>query len=84
MRVEVSVDPDLCIGSGDCVRIAPAAFVLDDDEGVSHPTASAGETDLAVLLEAARSCPTQAIAVVRDGDGVHAPNAGNGAEREHR
>ncbi|HUQ78467.1 MAG TPA: ferredoxin [Patescibacteria group bacterium] len=71
MNVHVSVDPELCIGSGDCVRIVPAAFRLDDGAGVSRPTPDAGTHDLDRLLDAARSCPTQAIAIVRDGAAVH-------------
>jgi ferredoxin len=79
MSVAVSVDPDLCIGSGECVRIVPAAFALDDDEGVSHPTPLAGESDLALLLEAARSCPTQAIAVGPAGALLDQTSRGPGA-----
>jgi ferredoxin len=57
----VTVDPDLCIGSGDCVRLAPSAFRLDDERGVSIPLETAPRTDPALLLAAARNCPTQAI-----------------------
>jgi ferredoxin len=74
MGVEVSVDPELCIGSGECVRIAPLAFVLDDAAGVSLPTAAAPASDPERLLEAARSCPTQAIRLVRDGVVLHESN----------
>jgi ferredoxin len=78
MSVQVSIDPDLCVGSGECVRIAPAAFELDDEEGVSHPTTIAAGTDLAILLEAARSCPTQAIAVDPHGAVPHEMSLGRG------
>lgn len=71
MGVDVAVDPELCIGSGDCVRIAPAAFDLDDDAAVSRPTPASATTELDLLREAARSCPTQAIRVVRDGLVLH-------------
>jgi ferredoxin len=74
MGVEVSVDPELCIGSGECVRIDPVAFVLDDAAGVSRPTAAAPTGDAERLLEAARSCPTQAIRLVRDGVVLHESN----------
>ena len=37
MTIEVTVDPDLCIGSGDCVRILAAAFRIDEAAGVSVP-----------------------------------------------
>ncbi len=76
MNVDVSVDPELCIGSGDCVRILPAAFHLDEDAGVSRPTPVAATSALELLVDAARSCPTQAIRVVRAGGAVHESNAG--------
>ena len=75
MPPKVSVDPELCIGSGDCGRIAPGAFHLDDDLGVSVPLAGAATTDLALLLRAAMNCPTQAIRVVaEDGTVLHESN----------
>jgi ferredoxin len=82
MSVEVSVDPELCIGSGDCVRLVPTAFRLDESESVSHPTAEAGTVPLEQLLDAARSCPTQAIVIVDDAVVLHGstgrnPRAGN-------
>lgn len=74
MSLHVTVDPELCIGSGDCVRIVPAGFRLDEDAGVSQPTPDAGAHDLDRLLDAARSCPTQAIGIVRDGTALHGSN----------
>lgn len=73
--VEVGVDPDLCIGSGDCVRLVPSAFRLDEAAGVTEviPPGVAA-TELASLVEAARGCPTQAIRVTHDGVVVHASN----------
>ena len=59
----VTVDPDLCIGSGDCVRLVPQAFRIDERLGVSTPLPAADETDLDILEEAAFNCPTRAIAV---------------------
>jgi ferredoxin len=65
----VSVDPEVCAASGDCARIAPLAFRVDDDLGVSVPLPDAGRVDVKLLLEAARQCPTNAIRVVsEDGD----------------
>lgn len=77
MAVSVSIDPDLCIGSGDCGRLAPGAFELRDDLGVSVPRPGAAETDVALLVRAAVGCPTQAIRVVADdGTILHASNSG--------
>jgi len=60
----VTVDPDLCIGTGDCARLAPGAFRIDKTRGVSVPLAGAATTDRDLLAEAAFNCPTRAIEVV--------------------
>lgn len=59
----VTVDPELCVGTAECVRLAPQAFEIDEDRGVSVPQAGAATTDLAILQEAAFNCPTRAITV---------------------
>jgi ferredoxin len=63
--LEVVIDRDLCMGSGNCVYEAPGVFELDDDSvaTVVDLTASAEEQ----ILAAARKCPTGAITVRRDG-----------------
>ena len=77
MGTLVSIDPELCIGSADCGRIAPAAFELREDLGVSVPRPGAADTDPDLLVRAAMNCPTQAIRVVAsDGTVLHASNAG--------
>ena len=60
-----TVDPELCIGSGDCVRIAPGAFAIDESSGVSMPQPGSADTPVDVLLRAAESCPMNAIEVRR-------------------
>jgi ferredoxin len=74
MDVRVSVDPDLCIGSGDCVALVAEAFRLDDDRGVSVVLDTAWSVAPDRLVAAARGCPTQAIRVVVDGVVLHASN----------
>jgi ferredoxin len=51
MALEVDIDRDVCMGSGNCV-----AFVVD-------PSAAPEE----LVVSAARKCPTTAISVLRDG-----------------
>ena len=65
MDLEVEIDRDLCMGSGNCVFAAPGVFDLDEDSVavVLDPTASAEE----MVLTAARDCPTHAITVRRGG-----------------
>jgi ferredoxin len=64
--LRITIDPDLCIGSGDCVRLAPHAFRIDEGRGISTPLPAAATADREILEEAAFNCPTNAIAVVED------------------
>lgn len=66
MTLRVRIDPELCIGSTECIRIVPGAFRLDKVRGVSEPTDLAETADPARLAEAARSCPTRAISLTED------------------
>ncbi|MGH2492781.1 MAG: ferredoxin [Candidatus Limnocylindria bacterium] len=59
----MTVDPELCVGTAECVRLAPQAFEIDEHRGVSVPQAGAATTDLDILKEAASNCPTRAIRV---------------------
>ena len=59
--VRVMIDPDLCIGSGECVRVAPTGFRIDEDRGVSTPLPGAHALDADTLAEVAFNCPTRAI-----------------------
>ena len=68
MAERVTVDPELCIGHGECVRLAPVAFALDDEATISQPLPAAATAPIDLLVDAARNCPTNAIAV-RDADG---------------
>ena len=68
MAVEIRIDREKCMGSGNCSFWAPGTFDLDD-EGVAIVVNSEGDPDEKVVL-AAQGCPTQAISVWRDGDQV--------------
>jgi ferredoxin len=64
VKPHVTLDPDVCIGSGGCVERAPGAFRLTD-EGFSvivDPTVVAPHN----LLDAEVGCPVQAITVDLD------------------
>jgi ferredoxin len=66
MALEVTVDPDLCLGAQRCAYLAPAVFELNGSgqAEVVDPTAI-GETE---LVEIAGQCPNFAITVRRDGE----------------
>ncbi|TSC65510.1 MAG: cytochrome P450, family 51 (sterol 14-demethylase) [Candidatus Berkelbacteria bacterium Gr01-1014_85] len=57
----IRVDRDLCIGAASCVALAPEIFQLDND-GIAIITDADGAT-VEALLEAAKSCPTNAIII---------------------
>jgi ferredoxin len=61
--MQVTVDPDLCIGSAECVRILPSGFQIDEARGVSVPQPAASSAELDVLADVVRSCPTGAVRV---------------------
>lgn len=58
----VTIDQDVCVGSGTCTAVAPGFFALDDEDR-SCPVSDAVPA-LPMLLEAAALCPTRAIQVV--------------------
>ena len=72
MAALVSVDPELCIGAADCVRLLPAAFQIDESLGVSVALPGAATVDRVLLFRARRNCPTHAIAL-RDAVGDPIP-----------
>ncbi|OGY26291.1 MAG: hypothetical protein A2Z11_02440 [Candidatus Woykebacteria bacterium RBG_16_43_9] len=65
-KYKVKVDRMLCIGTADCVKIAPNTFGLDD-EAKSIVKKQNGDSD-EKILEAAKVCPVLAI-IVEDEDG---------------
>lgn len=64
--MKVKVDRDLCIGVGNCIAFAPTVFALDEENKaiVLDPSSVDGDT----LLEAAESCPENAI-IIEDNEG---------------
>ena len=62
--VSVTVERDLCIGSGNCVRLAPGVFELDGEQiaFVRNPSAASDEA----LERAASRCPAGAIFLDED------------------
>ena len=59
---KIVADPNLCIGAAPCTTIAPAAFQLNS-EGKADVLPNWQVVDAKTLLEAAQSCPVNAILV---------------------
>lgn len=63
----VRIDRELCIGSGNCVKVAPDLFELDD-ETIASFAPGADSVPRAKILDACEVCPVQAL-VVTDAEG---------------
>ncbi len=63
MALDIRIDRETCMGSGNCAFWAPGVFDLDDDgiAVVLDPTAADDDK----IIMAAQGCPTQAISVYR-------------------
>jgi ferredoxin len=66
VALEISIDRDVCMGSGNCSFWAPGVFDLDDD-GIAVVIDPNGGPEEKIVL-AAQGCPTQAIRVMKDGE----------------
>jgi ferredoxin len=64
-HVEIKIDTDVCMGSGNCLYWAPKSFDLADDGHAFVLDADA--TPLDTLKVAAEGCPVGAISVFVDG-----------------
>lgn len=64
-RYEAEVDPTVCTAAQMCVSIAPETFVFDAEAGVTR--AEGGPSEDEGVLDAAETCPVEAI-TVRDAD----------------
>jgi ferredoxin len=63
----VRIDRELCIGSGNCVKVAPDLFDLDD-ESVCTFLPGAESVPRGKVIDACEVCPVQAL-VVTDASG---------------
>ena len=68
MTLEIKIDRELCMGSGNCSFWAQATFDLDD-EGVAIVIDPQGDPDDKIIA-AGQGCPTHAITIVQDGEKV--------------
>jgi ferredoxin len=65
--MRVAADRDVCIGSGMCLRTAPAVFDQDDDEGlVVLLAADVPAEDADAARQAVALCPSGALRLVEE------------------
>lgn len=69
MALDIRIDPETCMGSGNCQFWAPNVFDIDDDTGVAYVVDAEGDDEEKVVL-AARGCPTGAITVTSNGEPI--------------
>jgi ferredoxin len=62
--LKITVDRDLCIGAGNCVAAAPTVFKLDKSNKAVVLKPESVDED--TLMDAAESCPVDAIIVEDD------------------
>jgi ferredoxin len=68
MALEIKIDREKCMGSGNCSFWAEGVFDLDD-EGIAVVLDPGACPEEKIVL-AMQGCPTQAISVTRDGKPV--------------
>ncbi len=64
--MKVKIDRELCTGLSNCVAIAPTVFKLDEENKVVLLDPSS--VDDHILMDAAESCPQNAI-IIEDDEG---------------
>ena len=64
--MKVTVDRVLCLGVGNCAALVPSVFKLDEEQKAVVLDPSSVDED--TLLEAAESCPENAI-IIEDDEG---------------
>lgn len=64
--LEVHIDRTLCIGSGNCVNLAPDVFTIRQDAIVDFVDEVNNDIDPGQLIEACAVCPVDALLVYDD------------------
>ena len=61
---KIKVDFDLCESNAMCEALAPRHFQVDDDDYLQILDENVTDDDLAIVEQAAASCPKSAITIV--------------------
>lgn len=59
-ELQIKIDRETCIGTGNCIKIAPEIFEFDDERIVSFKN-ELGIVAKDVLIEACSICPVSAL-----------------------
>ena len=63
-KLKVSIDRGKCVGSGNCVYIAPEVFRQSDDDGIAILLTDEPLENLSrIVADAGRQCPSMAIKI---------------------
>jgi ferredoxin len=62
----VTIDRSVCIGSGNCVKVAPDLFQLDDEATASFAPGT-GSPSRTHVIETCQVCPVEALTVTDAG-----------------
>ena len=65
---EISVDRERCLGSGLCIVYAPRTFAHDEE--TKAVVVDANGDPVEAIQNAVEACPTRALRVVEDQEGV--------------
>lgn len=68
--VDVTVQPDVCMGIGDCRRMMPEVFLEGEGNTSYVKEGLDGSVETEDMLEVAFTCPTSAITVTKDGQSL--------------
>ena len=66
VALDITINRDACMGSGNCSFWAPGVFDLDD-EGIAYVVDVHAQPEDKIIL-AGQGCPTQAITITRAGE----------------
>ena len=65
----IRIDRTLCIGSGNCVNLAPEIFEIDEENLVTFQDETP-DIDQMRLTDACMVCPVDALTVEQDGEQI--------------
>ena len=64
--LNIKIDRTMCIGSANCIKVAPDVFELDNERICSFKE-NAVDIDSKILVESCSVCPVNALTAVENG-----------------